>query len=143
MDDEQPFKASQRYSHERAVEAYHYLAPGRREYLMKSLSDRSLIQYASAWRQWSAHADTAGHSAMPATAEQLEAWVWVLIEDKKLAPDTIKSYVSVVAKVHRLDKRSDNRTMGRKHIVPYARARCQILPGPSRAGAGRLTAEGS
>ena len=86
MEEERPFKASRRFSREKALEAFRFIAPHKREYLLEAKAYRSTIQYASVWRQWTGYADKAGHPPMPATPEQLEAWVWYLIETKRMSP---------------------------------------------------------
>ena len=48
-----------------------------------------------------AWAEAAGHPPLPATPQQLEAWVWRLIETRRMSPASIDSYVAAVATVHR------------------------------------------
>jgi integrase len=71
--------------------------------------------------------DEAGHLPMPAVPELLEAWVWHLIEVKKMSPASIDSYVAAVATVHRYHGHSVDRTL---LIEPLKAAR--RLAGPPR-----------
>jgi hypothetical protein len=127
VDQDQPFRTSRRFSREKALAAFRFIAPHKREYLLEAKAYRSTIQYASVWRQWTAWSDEAGHPPMPATPEQLEAWVWHLIETKRMSPASIDSYVAAVATVHRYHGHAIDRTL---LIEPLKAAR--RLTGPPR-----------
>jgi integrase len=131
MEEERPFKASRRFSREKALEAFREIAPHKREYLLEAKAYRSTIQYASVWRQWKGRREKLGLPLMPATPEELEAWVWHLIEDRKMSPASIDSYVAAVATVHRYHGYAIDRTL---LIEPLKAARRQAGP-PRRARA--------
>jgi hypothetical protein len=131
MEEERPFKSSRRFSRETALEAFREIAPHKREYLLEAKSYRSTIQYASVWRQWKKWREAQGRPLMPATPEELEAWVWHLIEDKRMSPASIDSYIAAIATVHRYHGHAIDRTL---LIEPLKAARRQAGP-PRRARA--------
>jgi hypothetical protein len=131
MEEERPFRASRRFSREKALVAFRFIAPHKKEYLLDAKAYRSTIQYASVRRQWKAWREKEGRPLMRATPEELEAWVWHLIEDKEMSPASIDSYVAAVATVHRYHGYAIDRTL---LIEPLKAARRRAGP-PRRARA--------
>lgn len=112
---DQPFRTSTRIHREKARAAFTALAPGEDIDLADAKAPGTWQQYRSAWNVYGAWCEEEGREPMPASPDQLRAYVKHLAVGGRVA-STIEAHVAAIATVHRLNGHAVDRTLIVEHL---------------------------
>lgn len=117
---ENTFAATQKYTREKAIEAFKFIAPDGDLDLADAKAARTFCQYASVWRNYVAWCEETGLTPMPSPASQLRAYLRYM-SGAGYSSKTCDGYMAALATIHRLNGHAFERSLLVEHLKAIRR----------------------